>query len=182
MSREKCSTLDTINGHLAAMQWGTKVSNQSYASSSCVCSVTENCWRWMLCAQWMLSPSVATVCLKHTLRQVKLSPRCISVSVPPIDKIRKAIPMFSRVGLHFLTVNMPTFTGDFFTPKFKWLRKTESSFVFARVVVSERVDIWVDYYVFRICKLNATIVIGTRIHHDDTFQDGSENAPQPDWI
>jgi len=30
-------------------------------------------------------------------------------------------------------------------------------------------DIWVDYYVFLVDRLNASIVIHTRIHLDDTF-------------
>jgi len=41
-----------------------------------------------------------------------MTPRCISGSVPPRDKIPKAIPMFSRVSLL-------TSSGDSFTPKFK---------------------------------------------------------------
>ena len=43
-------------------------------------------------------------------------------------------------------------------------------------------DIWVDYYVLLVGKLNATIVIHTRIHLDVTFQDGGEKAPEPHWI
>jgi len=46
-----------------------------------------------------------------------MTPRCISGSVPPRDKIPKAIPMFSRVS--FSTVLMLTLFGDSFTPKFK---------------------------------------------------------------
>jgi len=40
-------------------------------------------------------------------------------------------------------------------------------------------DSGVDYYVFLVGKLNATIVIQTRIYLDVTFQDGGGKAPQP---
>jgi len=46
-----------------------------------------------------------------------MTPRCISGSVPPRDKIPKAIPMFSRVS--FSTVHMLTLAVDSFTQKFK---------------------------------------------------------------
>jgi len=40
-------------------------------------------------------------------------------------------------------------------------------------------DICVDYYVFLVGKLNATIAIQTKIHLDITFQDGGGKASQP---
>jgi len=47
----------------------------------------------------------------------------------------------------------------------------------AGVVVSERY--LSQNLCFLISKLNATIVIQTKIHHDVTFQDGGRKAPQP---
>ena len=46
-----------------------------------------------------------------------MTPRCIPGSVPLRDKIPNAIHMFSMVS--FSAVPTPTFTGDFFSPKFK---------------------------------------------------------------
>jgi len=48
-------------------------------------------------------------------------PGVYSGFVPPRDKIPKVILMFSRVS--FLTVPMPTFTGDSFTLKSKMAPK-----------------------------------------------------------
>ena len=64
-----------------------------------------------------------------------MTPRCISASVPPRDKIPKAIPMFS--GVSFSTVPMLTLSGDSFTPKFNMATKNGSSFILVRVVVIE---------------------------------------------
>jgi len=49
-----------------------------------------------------------------------MTPRFISGSVPPRDKIPKAIPMFSRVS--FSTVPMLTLSCDSFTSKFEIVR------------------------------------------------------------
>jgi len=46
-----------------------------------------------------------------------MTPRCISGSVPPRDKISTAIPMFT--GVNVSAVPKPTFTGDSFTATLK---------------------------------------------------------------
>ena len=56
-------------------------------------------------------------------------------SVPPRNKIPKAMPMFSRVS--FSTVPMLTLSGDSFTRNSRWRPKTGSSFILAGVVVFE---------------------------------------------
>jgi len=69
--------------------------------------------------QSKVNPSVAMVFLnvRCNCGAGVNDPRCISGSVPPRDKISKAIPMFSRIS--FSTVPMLTLPGDSFTPKFK---------------------------------------------------------------
>ena len=99
-----------------------------------------------------------------------MTPRCILGSVPPRDKIPKAIglPMFSRVN--FSTVPMLTLFGDPFTSKFKMAPETGSSFILARVVVfkgylSRLLCFPVWQIEFQYCYV--------------TFQDGGGKAPQP---
>jgi len=66
----------------------------------------------------------------------KWPPRCISGSVPPRDKIRKAIPMFSRVSFSAVPIYIPLPQNS------RWPPKTGSSLIFARVVVSQGYLSW----------------------------------------
>jgi len=109
----------------------------------------------------------------------KWPPRCISGYVSPRDKIPKAIPMFCEGKLF----NGPhaNLARWFLYPEIQdGSRKPEVVLMWhVRLYLN---DIWVDYYVFLVGKLNATMVIHTRIHLDVTFQDGGKKAPQPHWI
>ena len=105
---------------------------------------------------YLLNPRIAMNFL-HTYLQLggggKLPPRCISGSVPPRDKIPQAIPMLSNVS--FSMPPTPTLTGDSFAQKFKMAPENRMTISLARDVYLN--DIWVDYYIFLVSELNATI-------------------------